>query len=202
MTFWNSFYPRYENATLDTFIVKSLSAARLLAVVREACEHGFTRNIIVSGQVGTGKTFLARSIIKKLSVYEDSVSPISKRRYRTFRSETARYCLIGDIIQERRAMLSGDTTASIEDYISAPLLIIDEIGVQFKTDSERTILFPIFDERYNRMLPTVVFSNFKKIDIRGDKCDLLNTLGQRICDRLFSDGLYFELNYPSLRGAV
>lgn len=202
MTFWNSFYPRYENATLDTFIVKSLSAARLLAVVREACEHGFTRNLIVSGQVGTGKTFLARSIVKSLSVFEDSFSPVLKKRFRTYTSETVKYCLIGDIIQERRAMVGGDTTASVEDYVSAPLLIIDEIGVQFKTDSERTLLFPVFDERYNKMLPTVVFSNFKKIDSRGDKCDLLNTLGQRICDRLFSDGLYFELNYPSLRGAV
>lgn len=202
MTFWNSFYPRYENATLDTFIVKSLSAARLLAVVREACEHGFTRNLIVSGQVGTGKTFLARSIVKSLSVFEDSFSPILKKRFRTYTSETVKYCLIGDIIQERRAMISGDATASVEDYVSAPLLIVDEIGVQFKTDSERTLLFPVFDERYNKMLPTIVFSNFKKIDSRGDKCDLLNTLGQRICDRLFSDGLYFELNYPSLRGAV
>ena len=150
MTFWNSFYPRYENATLDTFIVKSLSAARLLAVVREACEHGFTRNLIVSGQVGTGKTFLARSIVKSLSVFEDSFSPILKKRFRTYTSETVKYCLIGDIIQERRAMISGDATASVEDYVSAPLLIVDEIGVQFKTDSERTLLFPVFDERYNK----------------------------------------------------
>lgn len=202
MRFCNYALPRYESATLDTFIVKSLTAARLLAVVREACEHGFTRNLIVSGKVGTGKTFLARSIVKKLSKFEIYDSPALKKQFRSYNSETVKYCLVGDIIQERRAMIVGDPAASVTDYVSAPLLIVDEIGVQFKTDSERTLLFPIFDERYNKMLPTIIFSNFKKIDNRGDKCDLFNTLGQRICDRLFADALYFELDYPSLRGAV
>ena len=38
------------------------------------------------------------------------------------------------------------------------LPVIDEIGVQFGTDTERMILFEVLDSRYEDMMPTIVTS--------------------------------------------
>ncbi|RLB23455.1 MAG: hypothetical protein DRG76_04215, partial [Deltaproteobacteria bacterium] len=59
------------------------------------------------------------------------------------------------------------------------LLVIDEIGVQFGTDTERMILFEILDSRYEDMMPTIVTTNISTI------ADLEVLLGPRLIDRFF-----------------
>ena len=77
-------------------------------------------------------------------------------------------------------------------YCKTPLLIIDEVGVQYGSDSERTELYEIFNSRYNDMLPTIVVSN-------NTVEELQRILGQRIYDRLSGGALIFELNGRSHR---
>jgi len=59
------------------------------------------------------------------------------------------------------------------------LLVIDEVGVQFGTDTERMILYEVLDLRYEAMLPVILTSNIRNMKT------LEKLLGERIIDRLF-----------------
>ncbi len=59
------------------------------------------------------------------------------------------------------------------------LLVIDEVGIQFGTDTERMILYEILDLRYEAMLPVILTTNIT------DLKSLEKLLGERIIDRLF-----------------
>lgn len=59
------------------------------------------------------------------------------------------------------------------------LLVIDEVGVQFGTDTERMILYEILDLRYEAMRPVILTTNIT------DLKTLESLLGERIIDRLF-----------------
>ena len=61
------------------------------------------------------------------------------------------------------------------------LLILDEVGVQFGSDTEKLILFDVLNERYEKRRPTLVLSNLSLPDVE-------QYLGERIFDRLREDG--------------
>ncbi|WP_043914033.1 ATP-binding protein, partial [Candidatus Regiella insecticola] len=61
------------------------------------------------------------------------------------------------------------------------LLIIDEIGVQFGSETEKLILFDIINTRYENMKPTLLLSNLPQ--------EALSTyLGERVLDRMHEGG--------------
>lgn len=61
------------------------------------------------------------------------------------------------------------------------LLVIDEVGVAFGTESERTIFYQIINGRYERVLPTVLVSNLAEKDLPA-------SIGERAMDRLREGG--------------
>jgi DNA replication protein DnaC len=61
------------------------------------------------------------------------------------------------------------------------LLILDEIGVQFGSETERNLLFDVLNERYEDCKPTLLLSNLPKQDVA-------KYLGERVMDRLREDG--------------
>ncbi len=61
------------------------------------------------------------------------------------------------------------------------LLIIDEVGSQFGSDTEKLFIFEIIDGRYQEMKPTILISN---LDINGIK----ESIGERCVDRLREGG--------------
>ena len=83
-------------------------------------------------------------------------------------------------------------TSKIENEKKAPVLIIDEIGVQKASDFEKEILFEIFDYRYGNCLPTIVLSNLTPPEIA-------KVIGSRNADRLFGKCDFFYLTAPSGR---
>ena len=69
----------------------------------------------------------------------------------------------------------------IDAFCSPDLLIIDEIGVQFGSQTEQLYLTEIINDRYESQSPTVIISNL-------DGAQLKAILGERIIDRFFDDG--------------
>ena len=59
--------------------------------------------------------------------------------------------------------------------------MIDEIGKQFSTDSEKYAIFDIINARYNEMQPTILVSNMSIIDIE-------DFLGKPTLDRIKENG--------------
>ena len=61
------------------------------------------------------------------------------------------------------------------------LLILDEVGVQFGSETEKLMLFDVLNERYEKRKPCVLLSNLAIDDVKA-------FLGERVFDRLREDG--------------
>ena len=181
---------RFENCTLENYTCTTPEQEKLVATLRDGIDNGFKNNIIILGGVGTGKTHLAYAVINALS---------EKREYngiKLYFGNKVVFTTIKAIIDTIRLAWRKDTNdydaSSIDWEKNVPLLVIDEVGVQYGTESERTELFELFNHRYGEMLPTLIISN-------NNRAQLEKILGQRIYDRLFGGALVFELTGKSVR---
>lgn len=126
------------------------------------------KSMIMVGGVGTGKTLLASATLDALI-----------DNYRCEMIKTI------DAVRELKATWHKDSDHSEEDiikyYRKLDLLILDEVGSQFGSDTEKLFIFDIIDGRYQDMKPTILISN---LDINGIK----DAIGERCVDRLREGG--------------
>lgn len=126
------------------------------------------RSMIMVGGVGTGKTLLASAGL-------DSI--VDKYRCEIIK--------VIDVVRELKSTWSKDSNQSeeklIQYYCHLDLLILDEVGSQFGSDTEKLFIFDIIDGRYQDMKPTILISN---LDIDGIK----ECIGERCVDRLREGG--------------
>jgi len=175
-------YERYKDCSFDNF--KSNTDISKLKNPKD-----IKNNIIIIGGVGTGKTHLAYAILNMLA---------EKKHYSEadyYISDYVLYTTVKEIIDNIKAQWNNENEyirEVLRDYKTIPLLIIDEIGVQYGSESERIELFEIFNERYNNMLPIIAISNYGRKQIE-------KILGLRICDRLFGGADIIELTGESHR---
>lgn len=180
---------RFENCTLDNYVCNTDTQKRLVEELRTGIEKGFDHNIIIIGSVGTGKTHLAYAILNALA--EKNIS--HDGQYRWYGEKKVVFRPIKSVIDEIRASWNDKEAINpIEDLATVPLLILDEIGMQYGTASERTELYELFNRRYEDMLPTIAISN-------NDQRGLLQILGQRIFDRLAGGASIYEIRGKSWR---
>lgn len=177
---------RFDNASFESYIAKTEQQKELVNALREGCLSGFAQNIIIIGGVGTGKTHLAYAIMNELAGRWQH----SGNEY--YRMDKVYYGTAKEMIDNIKLSWKDPELSNMDIYCKTPVLIIDEVGVQYGSDSERTELYEIFNSRYNDMLPTIVISN-------NTVEELQKILGQRIYDRLSGGALIFELNGRSHR---
>lgn len=126
--------------------------------------------LILIGNTGTGKTHLACAIAR--AVIESgygaatyiTAAQACRRVKDTYHQESER-----------------STQQAIDALASPALLILDEIGVQHGTETERNILFEIINERYENLLPTILISNL-------NLPALAEYVGDRVVDRMKENG--------------
>lgn len=71
-------------------------------------------------------------------------------------------------------------------------MAIDEIGVQYDTDGEKTLIFEVIDRRYREMMPTILLTNQSKTGLK-------DFLGERAFDRLTENAKWIVFDWPSYR---
>jgi DNA replication protein DnaC len=137
------------------------------------CERYFKnfpsdQSMIMVGGVGTGKTLLASIGIESI--------------INNYRCEIIKTI---DAVRELKATWAKDSKTTEERLISyyrkLDLLVLDEVGSQFGSDTEKLFIFDIIDGRYQDMKPTILISN---LDIDGIK----EVIGERCVDRLREGG--------------
>lgn len=128
-----------------------------------------TPNLIMSGSVGTGKTHLASAIVAEC---------VNK-------GKRVRLVRIIELLRALKGSWSKDAKQSEAEILEAvtnyDLLLLDEVGVQFESDTEKMFIFDIINGRYDNELPTVLISN---MDLNG----VTRVMGERVIDRLKEDG--------------
>lgn len=122
------------------------------------------------GLPGTGKTHLAAGIGLRL-MHRDKRRVLFTTVMRAVRSIKDTWSKSSEISE----------TQAVAALVRPDLLILDEVGVQFGSDTEKLMLFDVLNERYEKRKPTLLISNLGLEDVKA-------YLGERIFDRLREDG--------------
>ncbi|EMA4435454.1 MULTISPECIES: ATP-binding protein [Enterobacter] len=166
---------RFETCEFDNYQAINPDAAKNLAACQRYTASWPDRlnagtGLVMTGNCGTGKNHLAVSMAK--SIIRDHLAKVG----------------ITDVMRLTRAVKStwrhnAEITEEdvIERFASLDLLIIDEVGVQFGSPTEMTILQEIINARYESILPTILISNLTFDQLK-------ETIGERIVDRVTDGG--------------
>lgn len=175
---------RFIGRTLDNFRAETDGQRHALQVVREFVDNFETHyrrgsTLILSGLPGTGKSHLATAALQSLmprhcGLYTTCMNVIRAVRG-TWRKDSER-----------------SETEVLNIYASVPLLVLDEIGVQYGTDGEQTILFDVLDRRYREMQPSIFLTN-------QNQKGFTEFVGERTFDRLRETSTWVAFDWPSHR---
>lgn len=191
-SYWCSIPKRYQEADLETFIPHSQEQEKALhylykmsyAELSPHKEAKLKNNIIITGPCGTGKTHLGYAFLKKHADHIIENSPIQ-----FYRSQNCFMTTLKDILDDIKQNIQNHQaiTASslLQKAYSAPILILDEVGVQYGSKMERVELFNLFNTRYNELRPTVILTNLTLKE-------LYQLLGDRIMRRINEKSIIFQ----------
>lgn len=167
--------PRFEGCTFEQYQAQTENARLALAICSKYAEKWEDRlskggGLVLCGKPGTGKNHLATCIAKQvIREHQNSVRITSAIK----------------IIREIKNTWSRDSDKSEQSVIDSmktvDLLIIDEVGVQFGSDTELMLMFEVINGRYEAMKPTILISNLSRDE-------LSKFIGERVLDRMNEGG--------------
>lgn len=166
--------PRFIGNTFENFIPHGAKAEVALNTLKSYAErfddhYSVGRSLVLVGKTGTGKTMLACIVAETAAIMH---------------RKTCRYATAYKIVRDIKSTYSNkdkDEDTVIRGYVSPDLLVVDEVGVQFGTDTEKMLLFEVLNGRYEQIKPTIVVSNLSQEEMSG-------YVGDRVMDRLKDNG--------------
>lgn len=174
--------PRNMFKSFSDYIAETQEQKHAVNVCQKYIEQFPSQNsLLMLGMVGTGKTLLASMMLDKIC-----------------ETHSCEIIKVIDLIRRLKSTWSKTSDITEADmlnrYTTMDLLVIDEVGVQFGSDTEKLFIFDIIDGRYQNMLPTILISN---LDIEN----LKTVVGDRVIDRLREGGgEMLAFNWESYRG--
>lgn len=122
------------------------------------------------GPCGTGKGHLSAAIIKAVIQLHGA---------------TALFVKLHDLVREIKQSWGQDSEKTEDEILKVvrgvDLLVLDDIGMQFETKTERLILYSVLDYRYEYLKPTILTTNLNLLQLE-------KVIGERIVDRLHEGG--------------
>lgn len=139
------------------------------------------KNLLFSGNQGTGKTFLSSCIAKYFLDNNKSVLYLTAQK-------------LCNILDDKR--FGKDTSYDVSDYydfiLNCDLLIIDDLGVEFSGTTSQPMLFDILETRTSNNKKNVISTNL-------DMKDLAVKYSLRFTSRIFEDYQILIFNGEDLR---
>ena len=178
---------RFQSKTFENYSVDvSPEAPEVLETVRAYAENfqenlAAGRSLLLIGKPGTGKNHLGMSLVRHLLLNGFSAQMMDA----------------SDLVYRVRAtwgFQSPETEADVlRELTSLDLLIINELGVLFRTETEKMVLFRIINRRYETQRPSLVIGNVTREEAEA-------ILGPTSYERLKEDGgRVLVLNWDSYR---
>ncbi len=126
-------------------------------------------SLVMAGNTGTGKTHLSTAIANNIMT-ECGFTTAFMNVVKAVRR-----------VKETYGNREKSEQEALDSFLEPDLLILDEVGVQFGSDTERMILFEIINSRYENMKPSILIGNLTIEEME-------NYLGSRIIDRMRENG--------------
>jgi DNA replication protein DnaC len=126
------------------------------------------RGLLLSGTVGTGKTYFAACIANRLI----------DNGYRVMMTNFAR------LTNQIQGMFDGKQEF-IDDLNRYPLLIIDDLGAERKSEYMQEMVFNIIDSRYRSGRPFIITTNLTLDEIKKPQELAYSRIYDRILERCF-----------------
>lgn len=126
-----------------------------------------SQSLFLLGQTGVGKTHISLSIAKE----------VVKKGYTAAYGSLLNYLRI--IEKEHFGRSDNPETDTLQILINADLLILDDLGSEFRTSFYESVMYNIINSRINLGLPTIINSNLSAAELQKNYND-------RIISRLFS----------------
>lgn len=177
--------PRFKDKTFENFEFYGTDEERSLqrVAIEKAMwfveNHNKSTGLLLLGKTGNGKNHIASAIVKKL--IEQGKSALMTEALKIVRT-------IKDSWRKE-----GSETDAIHCFIEPYLLVIDETGVQYGSETEKMYLTEIVNDRYAWLKPTIICGNLTMPE-------LINVIGERAVERFKEDGRVIVFNWPSYRG--
>jgi DNA replication protein DnaC len=155
---------RFIGRTFDSYRAETAGQRAALTISRDYAEnfHRHVRSgesLLMLGKAGTGKSHLASAILQ-------AIMP----------AQCGLYTTAADVIEMVRETWRRDSEKSqakvMQMLATVPLLVIDEVGVQYGTESEQNTLFQIIDRRYRDRRPVILMANLQPGELQtllGDR---------------------------------
>ena len=165
---------RFLDRTLENYVTDldgQQRAHRAVVKFWESWDQNMQRgtSLIMCGNPGTGKTHLAIGVARKVM---DA-------------GGTAMFTRIIDMARTVKETYGKDSTRTerqvIQSFAEPDLLILDEVGHQHGSDTERMILFDVINARYEECKPVILITN---LTLNG----LRDYMDERALDRLREGG--------------
>jgi len=173
--------PRFRDRTLQNYEAtlpgqkKALESAWWFLENMKTCSGMF-----LIGGPGTGKNHIAAGIVNEY-MKTPGRTALMTEAVKVVRS-----------IKETWHKPGSSETEVLRLYNKPDLLIIDEIGVQFESKTERLYLTEIINDRYNCIRPTIICGNLSIGEIT-------EILGERVVDRFRDGGRVVVFDWVSYR---
>lgn len=138
------------------------------------------KSIVLTGPCGTGKTHVACCMIYSWAAKHRPTDPKGFPRFVSMQD------LADQIKRSWSATSSRTEEAIMGEFMRAPVLLLDDVGVGNVSDWSRGLLYSIIDKRYRHDQPVIITTNMTIEEI-GTKID------DRIASRLCEMGLVAKL---------